>query len=146
VRIRILFFRLFGSLAILLALPTAPAAQTQITTGVIQGEVQDSTGAILPGVIVEVQNLDTNLAQARTTDDRGRFVLLQLPPGRYRVTFRLPGFTTIVRDEVELTVGQALNFNPRMSVSAVQETITVSGTPVVETSRATLPLSATRRP
>lgn len=109
------------SVAVLLAFPIALAAQTQITTGVIQGEVQDTTGAILPGVSVEVQNLDTNLAQTRVTDGNGRFVVLQLPPGRYRVTFRLPGFTTIVREDVALTVGQAINLNPRMTVSSLQE-------------------------
>jgi hypothetical protein len=116
--------------------PIALVAQTQITTGVIQGEVEDTTGAVLPGVSVEVQNLDTNLAQTHVTDGDGRFVVLQLPPGRYRVTFRLSGFTTLVRDDVALTVGQAINLNPRMTVSSLQETVTVSGTPVVETTRA----------
>jgi hypothetical protein len=121
--------------ALSLCVPFTLAAQ-QITTGVIQGEVQDATGGILPGVNVEVQNLDTNLAQSRVTDDNGRFVLLQLPPGRYRVTFRLAGFATIVRDDVTLTVGQSINLNPRMAVSSVQETVTVQGTPGIETSRA----------
>ncbi|MGH9173049.1 MAG: carboxypeptidase-like regulatory domain-containing protein, partial [Vicinamibacterales bacterium] len=102
----------------------------------IQGEVQDATGGILPGVNVEVQNLDTNLVQSRVTDGNGRFVLLQLPPGRYRVTFSLSGFATIVQEGVLLTVGQSINLNPRMAVSTVQETVTVQGTPGVETARA----------
>jgi hypothetical protein len=98
--------------------------------------VRDTTGGVLPGVNVEVQNLETNLTQTRVTDDTGRF-FLQLLPGRfYRVTFRLAGFTTIVQDEVVLTVGQAINLNPRMTVSAVQETATVSGMSSVETARA----------
>ncbi len=121
--------------ALALAFPLALVAQ-QITTGVIQGAVQDATGGVLPGVTVEVQNLDTNLVQSRTTDSGGRFVVLQLPPGRYRVTFGLTGFATIVQEEVVLTVGQSLNLNPRMSVSTVEETITVRGTPTVETARA----------
>ena len=124
------------SLITLIALPSAVYGQTQITGGVIQGEVQDSTGAVLPGVTVEAQNIDTNLAQTRDTDSSGRFVFLQLPPGRYRLTFRLSGFSTIVQENVALTVGQAINLNPRMAVSAVQETVTVSGTPGVETTRA----------
>jgi hypothetical protein len=127
---------LFLSLATLLVLPAIAAAQAQITTGVIQGEAQDATGAVLPGVTVDALNLDTNLAATRVTDSNGRFVFLQLPPGRYRVTFKLPGFATIVQDGVTLTVGQAMNLNPRMTVSSVQETVTVSGTAGVETSRA----------
>ncbi len=127
---------LFLSLATLLTLRAIAAAQAQITAGVIQGEAQDATGGVLPGVTVDALNLDTNLAATRVTDSSGRFVLLQLPPGRYRVTFKLPGFATIVQDGITLTVGQTINLNPRMTVSSVQETVTVSGTAGVETSRA----------
>ena len=128
--------RLVLSLVVLLVLPTAAIGQTQITTGVIQGEVQDATGAVLPGVSVDAQNLDTNRLDTRVTDRDGRFVFLQLPPGRYSVTFKLAGFATIVQENVALTVGQAVNLNPRMTVSALQETVTVTGTGGVETSRA----------
>ena len=118
-----------------IAIPRTASPQTQITTGVIQGEVNDATGAILPGVTVEAVNTDTNLVQSRVTGENGRFVFLQLPPGRYRVTFTLAGMATVVQEDIVLTVGQALNLNPRMSVSTVQETVTVSGTAGVETSR-----------
>ncbi len=70
------------ALAIVLVSPGALSAQTQITTGVIQGEVQDATGAVLPGVSVEARNVETNLVQTRVTDGTGRFVFQQLPPGR----------------------------------------------------------------
>ena len=105
---RVLFHLLIGCLAV----ATPLAAQTQITTGVIQGSVMDSTGAVLPGVDVTIVNLETNLSQ--TPDDRtadGRFVFLQLPPGRYTATFRLSGFGTIVQDNIDLTVGQAVNLD-----------------------------------
>lgn len=121
--------------ALVVVIPHTAAAQTQITTSVIQGEVNDATGAILPGVTVDALNIGTNLAQSRVTDENGRFVFLQLPPGRYRVTFALAGMATIVQEDIVLTVGQALNLNPRMAVSTVQETVTVSGTAGVETSR-----------
>jgi len=111
-------------------------AQTQITTGVIQGVVVDSSGAVLPGVEVTTVNAETNLTQSRTTDAEGRFVFLQLPPGRYKATFRLSGFGTIVREGIDLTVGQAVSLNPRLSVGNVSEVVTVTGTPVVETARA----------
>ena len=60
-------------------------AQTNITTGTIQGMVLDPQGAVVPGAEVEVRNLDTNLKRTFTTGPDGRFVFLQLPPGRYRV-------------------------------------------------------------
>jgi len=122
----------------LFAMRVPLAAQTQITTGVIQGEVQDATGAVLPGVDVEVRNTETNAVQTRVTDAGGRFVFLQLRPGRYTVSFRLSGFSTMVQEDVILTVGQAVNLNPRLTVSTVQETVTVSGTAGVETTRAAI--------
>jgi Carboxypeptidase regulatory-like domain/TonB-dependent Receptor Plug Domain/TonB dependent receptor len=116
---------------------TRPAvAQTQITTGVIQGSVTDTTGASLPGVAVEARNLDTNTARTLVTEADGRFVFLQLPPGNYRLTFTLSGFATMVQDNVPLTVGQAVTLPIVMKVSGVSETVTVStATNVIETSR-----------
>ena len=126
----------FTCLALILGVSAAGRGQTQITTGVIQGEVHDATGAVLPGVDVEARNLDTNLALVRVTDDNGRFVFLQLQPGRYTVSFKLAGFTTVVQENVTLSVGQAVNLTPELAVSTVQETVTVSGTAGVETMRA----------
>ena len=112
------------------------AAQTQITTGVIQGTVSDATGASLPGVTVEARNLDTNQARTLVTESDGRFVFLQLPPGNYRVTFLLSGFATMVQENIQLTVGQAVTLPVAMKVSGVAETVTVTtATPVIETSR-----------
>src|SRR5687768_4532349 len=111
-------------------------AQAQITTGVIQGTVQDSSGGVVPGVNVTIVNVETNLTQERTSDTDGRFVFLQLPTGRYTATFRLSGFGTYVQEGIALTVGQAVNLTPQLKVGNVAETVTVSGTPVVQTTLA----------
>jgi hypothetical protein len=124
--------------AVLLAIAarTTAAAQTQITTGVIQGTVVDSSGASVPGVTVEARNVDTNLVRTLVTEADGRFVFLQLPPGNYRVTFTLQGFATIVQENVQLTVGQSLVVPAVMKVSGVAETVTVTTSPgVVESTR-----------
>ncbi len=120
-------------LLILLTLTRPVAAQTQITTGVIQGSVADATGASLPGVTVEARNVDTNLLRTQATEADGRFVFLQLPPGNYRVTFTLSGFATMVQENLQLTVGQAVTLPIVMKVSGVAETVTVTtGTRVIE--------------
>jgi hypothetical protein len=110
-------------------------AQTQITTGVIQGTVMDATGTPLTGATVDIRNVDTNLTVTRTTGEDGRFVALQLPPGRYTVTIAAASFRTLVQENVVLTVGQSVNLLPRLDVSSVAESITVSGVPTVETTR-----------
>ncbi len=124
-----------------LAFAAPLSAQTQITTGVIQGTVMDTTGAVLPGVDVTIVNAGTNLSQSRTTDSDGRFVFLQLPPGRYNATFRLPGFSSFVQENIDFTVGQTVNLNLRLVVGNVSETVTVSGTPIVETTRAAVAMT-----
>jgi Carboxypeptidase regulatory-like domain len=110
-------------------------AQTNITTGTIQGSVLDPQGAIVPGAEVEVRNIDTNFRRTFTTLADGRFVFLQLPPGRYTATITKQGFGILVQDGITLTVGQAVNLTPTLKVTGGQETVTVTGTPTVDTSR-----------
>jgi Carboxypeptidase regulatory-like domain/TonB-dependent Receptor Plug Domain len=102
------------------------AAQSQITTGVIEATVVDASGAVLPGVDVEIRNVETNLTRNLTTDANGRVIALQLPPGRYTVTFKLSGFANLVQESVIVTVGETVRLAPAMKISAVAETVTVT--------------------
>ena len=125
-------------LAFLLLLPFCrdAVAQMQITTGAIQGTVVDTSGGSVPGVTVEVRNVDTNLTRSLVTEGDGRFVFLQLPPGNYTVTFTLAGFATLVQENVVLTVGRTVTVPAAMKVSGVAETVTVTTSPgVVESTR-----------
>lgn len=108
------------------------SAQTQITTGTIQGTVLDANGAAVPGADVEIKNLDTNATTNLSTNEDGKFVGLQLPPGRYSVTVTKQGFTTLVLPDASLTVGQAINLPLSMNVSGVEERVTVTA-PTVDT-------------
>src|SRR5713226_9510962 len=121
------------SVLVILAIASVVTAQTQITTGTIQGTVTDVNGAVVPGANVEIKNLDTNLSKTLTTDDGGRFVALALRPGNYSVTVSKKGFATTVVEKTELTVGQALTFPLSMKVSGVEERVTVTVTPTVAT-------------
>lgn len=117
-------------------LASSAEAQTQITTGVIQGVASDPSGGVLPGVTVEARNKDTDFSRSQVTDQAGRFVFLQLPPGTYTVQFTLSGFATTVQENVVLTVGQAVNLPIRMQLSSLSQTVTVSTSPrTVEVAR-----------
>jgi hypothetical protein len=110
-----------------LGIPGFIYAQTQITTGTVQGTVTDATGAQLPGVTVEARNTGTNQARTQVTGGDGRFVFLALPPGTYKLTFTLGGFATHVQDEVPVTIGQTVTLPVAMKVGGVAETVTVTG-------------------
>src|SRR5262245_46834514 len=111
-------------------------AQSQITTGVIDGTVVDASGAVLPGVDVEIRNVDTNLVRTFTSDRNGRFVALQLPPGKYTVTLKLSGFSTLSLENVLVTVGESVRLSASMKVSGLSETVIVTAaSPAVEFTR-----------
>ncbi|HEU0185222.1 MAG TPA: TonB-dependent receptor, partial [Blastocatellia bacterium] len=122
-------------LAAFLAAPIIARAQTQITTGAIQGTVVDETSAVIAGASVEVKNTDTNLTKTLSTDADGRFVFLQLPSGRYILTVSKQGYTTLAQENLSLTVGQAINLNLSLKVSAVQERVTITAAPAIDTLR-----------
>src|SRR6185295_5799551 len=67
------------------------------------------------------------------TDDRGQYLLIDLRPGTYSVTFTLPGFSAFKRDGLELPSNFTATVNADMKVGALEETVTVSGaSPVVD--------------
>jgi hypothetical protein len=123
------------SLLVLFGLSSVARAQSQITTGTIQGTVSDANGAAVPNANVEIKNIATNFSRTTATDEEGRFIALQLPPGIYNITVSKSGFATLVAEKAELTVGQTLNIPLSMKVSEVQETVTVTASPTVDTTK-----------
>jgi hypothetical protein len=112
-------------------------AQSQATTGVIEGTVLDESGAPIPNATVTFKNTATNFERVVSTDADGRFRGLLLPLGPYRVTVAMSGFATLVREGLNLAVGQAVNLSLILKVSTVQEQVVVTAdVPLVETSRA----------
>src|SRR5207245_6924635 len=94
----------------------------------IAGLVTDATGAVMPGVTVEASS-PALIEKVRSvvTDDRGQYRIVDLRPGTYRVSFTLTGFTTVVREGVELRSGFTATISAELKVGGVEETITVSG-------------------
>ncbi len=131
----------FGALTLAL-LPAAALAQTSA----IGGTVKDTSGAVLPGVTVEVASPALiEKTRSAITDGSGQYKIEALRPGIYTVTFTLPGFNTVKRDGVELTSDFTATINGEMKVGAVEETITVSAeSPVVDVQNITTRTVMTR--
>ncbi len=115
---------------LLAVLPAAAFAQK--TTGDITGTITDSTGGVLPGVVVNAVCAATNFTRAATTDAEGGFRLAELVPCVYKVTTEIPGFKTVTR-EVQVAVNAVAKADFRLEVGAQSESITVEGVaPLIE--------------
>ena len=122
--------RLFTA-ALLLIVPTIAWAQS---AGAIAGVARDTTGAVLPGVTVEVASPALiEKVRVAVTDGEGNYKITGLRPGLYTVTFTLPGFSTFRREGIELTTDFTATANAEMKLGALEETVTVTGaSPVVD--------------
>ncbi len=118
---------------VLLTLPALAVAQ-ESTRASVTGVVKDTSGAVLPGVTVEVSSpVLIEKTRSAVTDGTGQYRIIDLPAGTYSVTFTLTGFQTVKREGVELTGSLVATINADLKVGAVEETITVSGeTPIVD--------------
>jgi len=123
--------------AAFLALAVVPG--TVFAQATLSGTAKDASGAVLPGVTIEASSpVLIEKVRAATTDDNGFYRIPDLPPGTYKVSFTLSGFSTLVREDVELAGSGVTTINADLRVGNVSESILVSGeTPVVDVQTST---------
>lgn len=117
------------NLAIAVALGAAmccASALAQSGAGAIQGTVQDSTGAVIPGAAVHVVNQGTGLSIVTKSNGTGFYSVPSLFTGNYTVTFAAKGMKTY-EISISLQVAQTAVINPSLTPGAVTEQVTVSG-------------------
>src|SRR6478609_2193643 len=113
---------LIAALALLLV---AVSAHAQSSIG---GVVRDSSGAVIPGVTIEASSPALiEKTRAAVSDERGAYLIVDLRPGTYTVTFTLEGFQTFKREGLELPSNFNATVNADMKVGALEESVTVSG-------------------
>src|SRR5687767_8077536 len=118
-----------GLLGVLVPLGIA----AQETRGNISGTVRDAQG-VVPGAMVAVTNVDTQVSQNLVTNDSGYFEAPLLNPGNYEVNVQMPGYKAAVRGSIMLGVGQQLTVPFMLEVGAISEEIIVRGeAPLLDT-------------
>ncbi len=116
------------------AISATAAAQSLAS---VQGFVSDDTGASLPGVTVELVDLERGQRRTAVTNREGFFALRAVPGGVYDLVASLTGFRTMRRENVRLLVGQSFEVDLRLGLAAVEETVVVVGqAPLLEVGRA----------
>ncbi len=126
----------FGRLVVIgsfLLLPCIASAQSA-SSGTIAGTVKDMTGAVIPGVSVEATSPALiEKTRSNVTDGQGNYKIIELPPGVYTITFTLTGFSTVRREDLELTTGFTANVGAEMKLGPAAETVIVTGaSPIVD--------------
>lgn len=100
---------------------------SQSTTGSVTGIVTDTSGAVVPNADITVTNLATEVMQKTVTNDRGIYVLPDLPPGNYRAEVKAKGFYTATT-VLAVPLNRAIRWDAALKVGKVSTTVTVTDT------------------
>lgn len=103
------------AVAVLVLVPALASAQE----GAIVGRVLDTAGDVLPGVTVEAVGPAQVEPRLEVTDLEGRYRIDGLPPGRYAIRFTLPGFGSVVRDDIDVGADLDTTVDAEMSVGGI---------------------------
>jgi hypothetical protein len=114
---------LFCSLALWFSAPSV----AQISTTSLRGVVTDASQAVVPGAVVSLRNAANGTHYERTTDARGEYLFLQIPPGTFEITVKASGFGD-QSTHTELLVNQPATQNFTLSVQTAVTSINVSST------------------
>src|SRR5437867_6953153 len=90
--------------ALVVWLASISMVAAQATTAQISGTVKDQSGAVLPGVEINVTQTATRAKRSTVSNETGNYVLASLPLGPYMLEAALPGFKSYVQTGIVLQV------------------------------------------
>ena len=125
------------SLVVLLLGTMSAVTMAQSTVaGAIGGVVKDPQGAVIPKASITVRNEETNKEGSATTDDEGRFRVVQLDPGNYTVVVNASGFSAFTQRNVVVEVGRVTTIDVPLGVGEAVGNVDVTAeAPVIDTTR-----------
>jgi hypothetical protein len=113
---------------------SAASAEAQFDTAQVSGVVQDTTGAVLPGVDIVLVNAGTSNERRAVTNEAGLYTFPNVPVGDYRINATLSGFTPVARTGVRVNAGLNIRVDIRLELGALSETVQVqAATTLVDT-------------
>ena len=100
-------------------------ADAQVLYGSIVGNVEDSSGATLPGATVTITSRETNLARSAVSNEVGAYSFTNVQAGTYDVKVSLQGFKESVKTAVPVSVNTVSRVDARLDIGQLSETVTV---------------------
>jgi hypothetical protein len=103
--------------------------------GAIQGTITDTSGAVVPGVVIVVTNTATSLERTVISGNNGAFNVPGLSPGKYSVTATMRGFAEFAANAL-VNVGRTTDVNMKLELAGTREIVNVVEiAPLVETTK-----------
>jgi hypothetical protein len=118
------------TIAVVLLISTPLPSQTP-ATGALAAVAVDTTGALLPGVVVRLTNEDNNASVTATSDELGRFSFLLLSPGAYLLQANKANFEILNLSHFHISVTETLRLELRMKVAIQIESVQIVSKPVI---------------
>jgi hypothetical protein len=109
----------------------APSAQAQQTLGGITGTVLDPQGSAIPNVEVKAVSDDTKLVRTAKSNAEGTYALVNLPIGKYTITFTLQGFSTEKVPGIVVQADRTVTLPAQLAIGAVSDSVTVDVNPLL---------------
>ena len=124
-------------LVCVLSMSFALGAKAQVNTATLSGIVTDPQGLPVHGAKVTVVSAVTGAERATVADDNGRYNLVGLPPGQYKLTVDGgANFASFENEAIVVSVGENASFNPQLQLRSMQQTVTVTTeTAAIETTK-----------
>lgn len=112
---------------LLTAFSSAPPGAAQTSTGSIAGSVRDAQDAAVANATVTLTDKQRTTNQTAATDSDGRFIFLQLLPGKYDISVEATGFRKLERKDIELVANDKITVGViRLEVGALTESVEVT--------------------
>ena len=124
---------LLGAIVIAATGATAAVRAVQAPPSALTGTVYDTTGAVLPGVAMTLEDAG-QATTAAVTDASGRFTFPSIGRGRYVLSAALPGFRSM-RDQFDLNATADWDRAVTLQVGDLNETITIRETRIPAAAR-----------
>src|SRR5260370_2736820 len=121
------------------------AAPEGVNTATLLGTVIDQQGQAVVGAKVTLTSTATGAERTTVSEDNGRYTLVGIPPGQYKLTIDGgANFDVYQNPSILLTVGEAATLDAQLRVRGQIQTVTVvEETALVETQKADVSAAVT---
>ena len=115
-----------GTLLCLFVMAADLTAQISLGTSSVGGNVRDPAGLVVPGVAVELTDLEHGVSRHTSTNETGNYFIPAVSAGFYSLTFSKQGFKTFTVSNFQVVVSQSATMNATLEIGTTTQSVTVS--------------------